>query len=176
MVNRVFREWLSLRRLRELPSINDLNPQNFAVDWDWSYIASSGEKVEGGGCPVPIFEFVGKNFEHQSADFETGALYTAVPKGSFLAYATIPIIRLVLKEKIPIISEGTDSWGEDGILKMRAIGLPFINRLGAVSYVLGSFSGKVTHQKVPDFPEGLRIFRFVDGRWVAKPVPDDEIG
>lgn len=175
MVYRVFREWLGLRRLRPFPSINDLNPYAFTSSWDWSFLVSVG--VAGGAETrwAPLFEFVGRNFAAEAPACRAGTALDDIPRGTRLAYAAAPI-EPVLRDRVPIILQGTVAIDATTRLKLRTTALPFANQDGAVAYAFGSFSGTTAERRETDTPDGLDMLRFVDGTWVKEPLPAGTAG
>jgi len=143
LVYRMVREWLSVRRLRRLPSIDDLNPRAFSINWYWGILAHLGDgpRYTAAGAS---FEFVGNGFLDEVPSCNAATKISAIPDGTRLACAIAPLRCLVeIGGREPVVAEGAMRQPEQAILKFRTVALPFADHAGTARYALGCFSGAV---------------------------------
>lgn len=172
LVYRVVREWLSVRRLRSLPSIDDLNPRSFSIDWHWCVLVHLGDEA-GLAVDRARFELVGGGFLEEAPGCTAGTSVSAVPDGTQLACTIAPIRRLIEKEEAqPVVTQGMICQPEDLILKFRTVALPFADHAGVPRYTLGAFSGAVfprtlsDEQAVPTSEIVIECFDTAKAMWV----------
>lgn len=179
LVYRVVREWLSVRRLRSLPSIDDLNPRAFSIDWHWCVLVHLGDEA-GRALTYASFEFVGVGLLEEAPACTAGTSISAVPEGTRLACTIAPIGRLIETEREqPIITQGVICRPENEILKFRTVALPFADHAGAPRYALGGFTGAVfplisSDQRIDSSPDC--VFETLDtksGNWIR--LPDNRV-
>ena len=175
LVYGVVREWLSVRRLRSLPSIDDLNPRAFSIDWHWCVLVHLGEGT-GSAVSRARFEFVGVGLLEEAPACTAGTSISAVPEGTRLACTIAPIRRLIETEREqPIIAQGVICRPANEILKFRTVALPFADHAGAARYTLGAFSGAAFPRSSLDqraFLASEVVFETLDtkcGNWVRLP-------
>jgi hypothetical protein len=157
LVYRVVRDWLSLRRLSRLPSIDDVNPRIFSTDWHWTVIVrlvanNARFAADLADCK---FEFIGDGFQEEALSPQIGASVLPLPEGARLRCTIAPIAFLIREGRPePIVAQGTIH-KPSAVLKFRSIALPFGDRAGAIvaKYVLGAFSGTLFAVSPDQYPE-----------------------
>ena len=170
MVMRAFREWLGFRRLRGSPCIDDLDPRQLSIDWQWTAIVHLNV-APGMSTTTDVFDFVGQGFAGEAASCRAGTPVSAVPPSTRLACAIAPLERMIATG-VPVIAQGALAQPHDAVLLFRSIALPYSDRAGTIRYALAAFSGGTFARSRPAPASGAalecRLERFDDasGAWV----------
>ena len=173
MVHRVFREWISLRRLGNDPSINELNPKTFTSEWSWCFLARRVVKDRPDTHDL-VLEFVGKSLFSDLATREERLDLGTISSQSLLGHAMRPL-QWLFNEGTPAIVQDAGADSRARIWMYRTISLPFLDSRENLTYAFGAFSGMLADTQVAADIRSAETGAFIykGGAWIRV---EEEVG